>query len=80
MQGWSVFDRRRTRTPFSQEKAKRFVMPYVLRLIAVSPTLGWFERAAEARRREAMGAMEINRCQKTPWSEEFDGKELHGTC
>ena len=34
--------------------------------------------AANVRRHEAMGAAGKNGCQGTPWSEEFDGKELHG--
>ena len=40
IRGWSVFGRRRIYTTFSQEKAKRFVMPCVLRLIPASPKPG----------------------------------------
>ena len=32
----------------------------------------------KARQHAVMGAAEINGCQGTPWSEELDGKELHG--
>ena len=53
-------------------------MPYVLRLIAVSPMAGWFEGAAKVRRHEAVRAAVINVCQVTQRSEELEGKELHG--
>ena len=53
-------------------------MPYVLRLIAVSPMAGWFEGAAKVRRHEAVRAAVINVCQGTQRSEELEGKQLHG--
>ena len=65
------------RTSFSRED-KRFVTPYVLRLIAISLKPGWFEGAVKVGRPETMETVGINRCQGTPWSEEQDGKGLHG--
>ena len=52
-------------------KSKSFA-PYVLRSIVVSPQSGWFEELA------AVEAAGVNGCQGTPWSEELNGKELHG--
>ena len=52
--------------------------PYVLRSIADSPPPGWFENimpSTMARRYLSYG---VNGCQETPWSEELDGKKLHG--
>ena len=49
--------------------------------IAVSPQPGWFEETfeqAEKVRRLAAIAAGVNECQGTPWSEELDGKKLHG--
>ena len=66
--------RRRICTSFSQEKAKRFVMPYVLRLIAVSPKSSRFEGTVKVRRHRYMGAARVNIRQGMPWSEELDRK------
>ena len=52
-------------------------MPYVLRLIAISPKPGWFEGAVKVRRYEAMETAGIDGCQGTPWGEELDGMEVH---
>ena len=52
--------------------------PYVLRLIAVSPQSQVDMWSRQVRGHAVMGAWRINRCQGTPWSEELDGKELHG--
>ena len=59
-----------------QEKTS-VVVPYVLRLIAISPKPGWFEAAVKVRQHEAMEASGINGRQGTPWSETLNGKELH---
>ena len=59
------------------KKDKRFIVPYVLRLIAMSPKQGWFEGAIKVRRHKAMETVRMNGCQETPWSEELDGKVLH---
>ena len=53
-------------------------MPYVLQLITISPKPGLFEGTVKVRRQEAMETAEINGCQGTSWSEELDGKVLHG--
>ena len=76
--GSSVFGRRLTWNIIFQEKYERFVTPYVSRLITISTKPGWFEGAAKVRRHAAMEAAGMNICQETPWSEELDGKELHG--
>ena len=41
-------------------------MPYVLRLLTISPKPGWFEGAVNVGRHEAREAAEINGCQGTP--------------
>ena len=53
-------------------------MPYVLRLIVISPKPGWFEGVVKVRRHEAIEAIGMNGCQGTSWNEELAGKELHG--
>ena len=73
------FGRRRTWNIIFQERCKRFVTPYVLRLlITISPKPDWFKGAAKVRRHEAMGAAGMNGRQGTPWREELDGKKFHG--
>ena len=52
--------------------------PYVLRLIAVPAEARLVRGAVKVRRYESMWAVGTNGCQGTPWSEELDGKELHG--
>ena len=61
-----------------QERYRRFVTPYVLRSIAVSPQPGCFEEAEKVRRLAAMNPAGMNGCQETPRSEKLDGKKLHG--
>ena len=53
---------------------KRFVTPYVLRLIAISSKPGWLEGDAKVRRHEAKKIAKINESQRTPWSEKLDSK------
>ena len=62
-----------------QDRYKRFVTPYEVRLIAISPCIPRLIRGVvKVRRHEAMWTMGINGCQRTPLSNELDGKELHG--
>ena len=77
IQSWSFFGRQRTWNIIFQERYKQFAMPYVLRLIAVSPKSGWFEGAAKIRQYEAVGAAGINAWQGAPWSEDLNGKKLY---
>ena len=57
----AYFFSRRIRTSLSRED-KRFIVPYVLRLIAISPKPGWFEGAVKVRQYEPMKAVGINEC------------------
>ena len=51
---------------------------YVLQLIDVPPIARLLRGAVKIRQHEIMCAMGKNGCYGTPWSEELDGKELHG--
>ena len=64
-------------TSFPREY-KRFVTPYVLRVIAIFSKPGWFEEAAKVRQYEAMETAGINGWQGPLWSKELEGKGLHG--
>ena len=68
----AFFGKFMTRKSSSGRGTSESFTPYVLRSIAVSPQPGWFEELA------TMEAAGINGYQGTPWSEELDGKELHG--
>ena len=75
----AFFGRRMTSNTISQKRYKRFVTPYyVLRLIAGSPR----SQADTGNPQSPMARDYVScgdeRMQGTPWSEEFDGKELHG--
>ena len=70
----TFFGRRRTWHIFQE----RYVTPYVLQSITVSPQPGWLEEAEKFRWHAAIEAAGMNGFQGTPWSEELDGKVLHG--
>ena len=57
---------------------KRRSDPYVLRSIAVSSAARLIRGTVKVRRHESIWAMGVNACQGITWSEELDGKELHG--
>ena len=51
---------------------------YVWRSIAVSPQPRWFQNIMLSPMARDHLSNEVNGCQGTPWSEELDGKKLHG--
>ena len=52
--------------------------PCVLRSITVSPQPSCFENIMASTMARSRSSTGVNGCQGTPWSEELDGKELHG--
>ena len=74
--GWSVFGKRRSRNIiFSREvQANPTKCGWSLFL----PEVRLMRGVVKARRHMVVGAGGMNGCQGTPWSEELDGKELHG--
>ena len=52
--------------------------PYVLRSIAVSPQIGWFENGMPSTTARGHLSNGVNGCQGTPCSEELGVKELRG--
>ena len=52
--------------------------PYALRSITVFPQPGWFENVIPSTMARDYLSNGMDGCQGAPWSEELDGKELHG--
>ena len=74
----AFFGRRMTQISFSERGTSESFTPYVLRSITASLQRGCFEEAGKVRRLAAINTAGVNGCRGTPWSEEFDGKKLHG--